>query len=96
MTQVRGLLQPLVTPTSSKQSIAFFVMERFQKKYKLGYAYDRVYYAWDSELLCDVALKRYKLEDRDEGLPCGAIREMSLLKSLSHPNVIRYAVRVPH
>ena len=71
------------------------MMARFQKKYKLGYAYDRVYYAWDSVLNCDVALKRYRVEKKDEGIPPKAMKEMSILKSLSHPNVIRYAVLMP-
>ena len=36
-----------------------------------------------------VALKRIKLESVDEGVPCTAIREISLLKELNHPNVVR-------
>lgn len=35
-----------------------------------------------------VALKKIKLESEDEGVPSTAIREISLLKELDHPNVV--------
>ncbi|KAL0212818.1 hypothetical protein RCL1_006444 [Eukaryota sp. TZLM3-RCL] len=36
-----------------------------------------------------VALKRILLQSEDEGIPCTAVREISLLKDLHHPNIIR-------
>jgi len=36
-----------------------------------------------------VALKRIRLEAEDEGIPSTAIREISLLKELRHPNIVR-------
>lgn len=35
-----------------------------------------------------VALKKIRLESEDEGIPSTAIREISLLKELQHPNVV--------
>jgi len=34
-------------------------------------------------------LKRIKLDSEDEGLPATAIKEISLLKGLNHPNIVR-------
>jgi serine/threonine protein kinase len=36
-----------------------------------------------------VALKRIKLDSEDEGIPSTAIKEISLLKGLNHPNIVR-------
>ena len=35
-----------------------------------------------------VALKKIRLESEEEGVPSTAIREISLLKELVHPNVV--------
>ena len=36
-----------------------------------------------------VALKRIRLDNEEEGVPCTAIREISLLKELVHPNIVK-------
>jgi serine/threonine protein kinase len=37
-----------------------------------------------------VALKKIRLEVEDDGLPPTSIREISLLRSLKHPNIVEY------
>ena len=35
-----------------------------------------------------MALKKIKIEHSDEGIPSTAIREISLLRELNHPNIV--------
>jgi len=35
-----------------------------------------------------VAIKKIRLEKEDDGVPSTAIREISLLKNLKHPNIV--------
>lgn len=64
-------------------------MDRYKKLDKIGEGtYGVVYKAQDSSgNLC--ALKKIRLEAEDEGIPSTAIREISLLKELHHPNIVR-------
>jgi len=65
-------------------------MERFQKLEKVGEGtYGVVYKARDKKTGDLLALKKIRLEAEDEGIPSTAIREISLLKQLQHPNVVR-------
>lgn len=65
-------------------------MERYQKLEKIGEGtYGVVYKAKDKKSAKIVALKRIRLEAEDEGIPSTAIREISLLKELKHPNIVR-------
>lgn len=50
--------------------------------------YGVVYKARDKTTGENVALKKIRLEGDDEGVPSTALREISLLKELSHPNVV--------
>ena len=66
-------------------------MERYQKLEKIGEGtYGVVYKAKDRVSGQIIALKRIRLEAEDEGIPSTAIREISLLKELRHPNIVRY------
>jgi cyclin-dependent kinase len=65
-------------------------MNRYEKIEKVGEGqYGVVYKAKDKQSDAIVALKRIALESEDEGIPCTAIREISLLKELRHDNVVR-------
>mmetsp|Transcript_17223 Transcript_17223/g.48052 ORF Transcript_17223/g.48052 Transcript_17223/m.48052 type:complete len:482 (-) Transcript_17223:384-1829(-) len=65
-------------------------MERYERLEKLGEGtYGVVYKAKHRQTGRIIALKKILLEQEDEGVPSTAIREISLLKELSHPNVVR-------
>lgn len=51
-------------------------------------AYGTVYKATDLHTKQLVALKRIPMEESDDGIPATAVREMSLLKQLKHPNIV--------
>jgi len=66
------------------------LFEKYQKLAKLGEGtYGIVYKAKDLTNDEIVAIKKVKTDNNSEGLPSTAMREISLLKELSHPNVIR-------
>jgi len=64
-------------------------MEQYERLEKVGEGtYGVVYKAQDAsgEIY---ALKTIRLESEDEGIPSTAIREISLLKELQHPNIVK-------
>lgn len=64
-------------------------MDKYQKLDKLGEGtYGVVFKAKNTENGEIVALKKIKLEKEDDGVPSTAIREISLLKGIKHPNVV--------
>jgi serine/threonine protein kinase len=63
--------------------------DRYQKMEKVGEGtYGVVYKSRDKQTGEIVALKKTRLETEDEGVPSTAIREISLLRELSHPNIV--------
>ncbi|KAJ3146920.1 cyclin-dependent serine/threonine protein kinase [Geranomyces variabilis] len=65
-------------------------MDKYQKIEKLGEGtYGIVYKAQNKDTGDIVALKRIRLDNEEEGVPCTAIREISLLKELKHLNIVR-------
>lgn len=65
-------------------------MDRYQKIDKLGEGtYGIVYKAQHRHTGEVVALKRIRLDNEEEGIPCTAVREISLLRDLHHPNIVR-------
>uniref|UniRef100_A0A8C3UA80 Cyclin-dependent kinase 2 n=1 Tax=Catharus ustulatus TaxID=91951 RepID=A0A8C3UA80_CATUS len=65
-------------------------MENFQKVEKIGEGtYGVVYKARNKVTGEVVALKKIRLDTETEGVPSTAIREISLLKELNHPNIVK-------
>lgn len=66
------------------------VMDNFVKIEKIGEGtYGVVYKAKDKLTGKLVALKKIRLETESEGVPSTAIREISLLRELTHPNIVQ-------
>ncbi|XP_012278250.1 cyclin-dependent kinase 1 [Orussus abietinus] len=65
-------------------------MENFVKIEKIGEGtYGVVYKGKHKKTGQIVAMKKIRLESDDEGVPSTAVREISLLKELKHPNVVK-------
>lgn len=65
-------------------------MDVFQKVEKIGEGtYGVVYKARNKVTGQLVALKKIRLDLEAEGVPSTAVREISLLKELKHPNIIK-------
>lgn len=63
---------------------------RYERSEKIGEGtYGIVYKARDTVTNAIVALKRIRLDTEEEGVPCTAIREISLLKELRHENIVK-------
>ncbi|XP_033097118.1 cyclin-dependent kinase 1-like [Anneissia japonica] len=64
-------------------------MDKYLKIEKIGEGtYGVVYKGRHKESGMIVALKKIRLESEEEGVPSTAIREISLLKELVHPNIV--------
>jgi cyclin-dependent kinase 1 len=64
-------------------------LDDFMKLEKIGEGtYGVVYKARHKKTNRLVALKKIRLESEEEGVPSTAIREISLLKELQHPNIV--------
>lgn len=73
-------------------------MDRYQRIEKGGSigegTYGVVYKSLDLTTKQVVALKRIRLETEDDGIPSTALREISVLRELEHPNIVRYVALV--
>ncbi len=64
--------------------------ERYEKIEKIGEGtYGIVYKAKDNVTNELVAVKKIRLENEEEGMPSTAMREISILKELKHPNIVK-------
>lgn len=67
-------------------------MLQYEKLDKIGEGTYGVVYKARNKLTGEIiALKKIRLEQEEEGVPSTAIREISLLKELTHINVVRCA-----
>ena len=83
---------PQFPPTTMAAVSGLTGMDRYEKIEKNGSlgegTYGVVYKAKDLQTGNIVALKRIRLEVEDEGVPSTAMREISILKELNHPNIV--------
>ncbi|KAH9588785.1 Protein kinase domain [Trypanosoma melophagium] len=64
--------------------------ERYLRQEKVGEgSYGVVYKCLDKQTGRIVAMKRISLKLKDEGVPATAVREVSLLREINHPHVVR-------
>ncbi len=75
----------------STSAIAYrYTMEDYDKLEKIGEGtYGVVYKARNKKTGKVVALKKIRLESEEEGIPSTSVREISLLKELRHPNIVK-------
>jgi len=70
-------------------NLANNIKEKYEKREKVGEGtYGVVYKALDTHTKETVALKKIRLENEEEGMPSTAMREISLLNELKHPNIV--------
>ncbi|XP_012560609.1 cyclin-dependent kinase 2 isoform X1 [Hydra vulgaris] len=66
------------------------IMDIFQKLEKIGEGtYGVVYKAKNKQTGKVIALKKIRLDTDTEGVPSTAIREIALLRELTHPNIVQ-------
>ena len=71
-------------------SLYFFFCNRYKKLERIGKGtFGIVYKAQDIITGNIVAVKKIILNESDQGIPAIAIREISILRELNHPNIER-------
>ncbi|XP_064584956.1 cyclin-dependent kinase 3 [Zonotrichia leucophrys gambelii] len=86
----RARCRPPPVPSPGRGSAMEAIQASFQKVEKIGEGtYGVVYKARNKRTGQLVALKKIRLDEESEGVPSTAIREISLLKELKHPNIVR-------
>lgn len=75
--------------TAIRKNDMNYTLDDFTKLEKIGEGtYGVVYKGRNRRTQAMVAMKKIRLESEDEGVPSTAVREISLLKELQHPNVV--------
>lgn len=66
------------------------ILNKYQVIKKLGEgSYGVVYLVINTTTNQKLAIKKIKMEDNHEGIPSTSLREISILKMLKHPNVVK-------
>ncbi|BGP50149.1 kinase subunit of RNA polymerase II carboxy-terminal domain kinase I [Rhodotorula kratochvilovae] len=82
-------LPPAATPTPAAAAPPPAPTELYERLVQVGEGtYGKVYKARNVETGGLVALKRIRMEAEKDGFPVTAVREIKLLQSLRHPNVV--------
>ncbi|BGP41979.1 kinase subunit of RNA polymerase II carboxy-terminal domain kinase I [Rhodotorula kratochvilovae] len=82
-------LPPAATPTPAPAAPPPAPTELYERLVQVGEGtYGKVYKARNVETGGLVALKRIRMEAEKDGFPVTAVREIKLLQSLRHPNVV--------
>jgi len=64
-------------------------LDKYEKLQKIGEGtYGVIYKAQNQKTGQFIALKKIRLENEDEGTPSTAIREISILKEMTHPTIV--------
>ena len=64
--------------------------DRFTDKQLIGSGtYGEVYKAYDNHLKKTIAFKKIFIQNKQEGIPSTALREISILKGIQHPSIVR-------
>ena len=65
-------------------------LEKYQRINKIGEGTYGIVYKARNKLTNEIiALKKIRLDHEDEGIPSTAVREITLLKELDHPNIVK-------
>lgn len=83
-------INPIQKASQAAQQSAGMQLMRYQVLEKLGEGtYGVVFKALDKSSDKFVALKKIRCDNEDEGVPSTSLREVSLLKELDHPNIVK-------
>lgn len=64
-------------------------INNYEKTRKIGEGtYGEVYEALDKTKNITVALKKMRIDNKEEGIPITALREMCILKHIKHENIV--------
>jgi serine/threonine protein kinase len=84
-----GTARPLASRSRSQSQESRYTRDRI-----IGAGtYGKVYRGMDTVDNRVVALKEIRLDSEELGMPSTALREISLLRELDHPSIIKYVSR---